>query len=164
MISHACGSRTLRSNLMARPLSHRNLRSPTRVRRRNRNASSFPGEIILRKINVHEHAVVTQRVCVAKGERWIGARLQEEKKETFQGAVQRGDITRGGGKGGSAEHRERRRRGGEKVRAKWRQEAREEAAETQVEEAAGEEPRGDTRRGHAWKRGQWERERKRMRG
>ncbi|KYN39497.1 hypothetical protein ALC56_05990 [Trachymyrmex septentrionalis] len=95
MISHACGSRILRSNLTARPLSHRNLRTPTRVHRRNRNASSFPGEIILRKINVHEHTVVTQRVCVAKGERWIGARLQEEKKETFQGAVQRGDVTRG---------------------------------------------------------------------
>ncbi|EGI58719.1 hypothetical protein G5I_13183 [Acromyrmex echinatior] len=40
----------------------------------------------------------------SKGERWIGARLQEEKKETFQGAVQRGDVTRGEGKGGSAEH------------------------------------------------------------
>lgn len=41
-ISHAYGSWILRSNLMACPLSHRNLRSPTRVRRWNRDASSFP--------------------------------------------------------------------------------------------------------------------------
>jgi len=77
--------------------------------------------------------------------------------------VQRGDVTRGEGKGGNAEHRGKRRRGGEKVRAKWRQEARKEAAETQVEEVAGEEPRGDTRRVHVWKREHCERERKRER-
>ncbi|TGZ48664.1 hypothetical protein DBV15_04850 [Temnothorax longispinosus] len=141
-ISRVCGSRTLRSNLMARPLFHRNLRYPMRF--------SSLGEIILRKINIHKHAAVTQRVTYAsrlinrKGERWIGARLQEEKKETFsrvQCSVASVAI-----KGGSAgEYRGRRRRGGEKVRAKWRQEAREEAAETQVEEAAGEEEREVTR-------------------
>ncbi|KYQ50226.1 hypothetical protein ALC60_10680 [Trachymyrmex zeteki] len=74
MISHACGSRTLRSNLMARPLSHRNLCSPTRVRRRNRDASSFPRE--------------------------KKTRGRESKSEMETGSVRRGGRDTGGGSGG----------------------------------------------------------------
>lgn len=49
------------------PLPRRNLRPPTRDRHRNRDVAQVfsLGEIIFRKINVAEHAAVTQRVRLA---------------------------------------------------------------------------------------------------